>query len=95
MAEHIQHILYADCFSGISGDMFLAALIDAGLPEEHLSEQLSGIEIADFKIDTSTTLEQGRIKAVKLSIKSSANTQPHCSWSVIRGRIQESNPDMD
>ena len=25
-------IAYADCFSGISGDMFLASLIDVGLP---------------------------------------------------------------
>jgi uncharacterized protein (DUF111 family) len=23
---------YADCFSGISGDMFLVSLLDAGLP---------------------------------------------------------------
>ena len=31
---------YCDCFSGISGDMFLGALIDAGLPVETIREQL-------------------------------------------------------
>lgn len=34
---------YCDCFSGISGDMFLGALIDAGLPVETLREHLLGL----------------------------------------------------
>jgi len=34
-------IAYADCFSGISGDMFLAALLDAGLPLERLRSDLA------------------------------------------------------
>lgn len=34
-------LAYVDAFSGISGDMFLAALIDAGLPIERLREQLA------------------------------------------------------
>ena len=33
-------IAYTDCFSGISGDMFLAALIDAGLDELLLRREL-------------------------------------------------------
>ena len=33
-------IAYCDCFSGISGDMFLAALIDAGMPLDYLREQI-------------------------------------------------------
>ena len=28
-------IAYFDCFSGISGDMVLGALIDAGLSQKH------------------------------------------------------------
>ena len=38
-------IAYADCFSGISGDMFLAALLDAGLPLETLREGIAGLDL--------------------------------------------------
>lgn len=42
-------ILYCDCFSGISGDMFLGALLDAGLPVEYLADQFGGLNLPEFK----------------------------------------------
>ncbi len=39
--------LYLDCFSGISGDMFIGALIDAGADPVQLSEELSKLHIED------------------------------------------------
>jgi pyridinium-3,5-bisthiocarboxylic acid mononucleotide nickel chelatase len=38
---------YCDCFSGISGDMFLGALLDAGLPVEVLQEQLNRLNLPE------------------------------------------------
>jgi len=38
-------IAYLDCFSGISGDMFLGALLDAGLPPKLFEETVTALNI--------------------------------------------------
>jgi len=40
-------IAYADCFSGVSGDMFLAALLDAGLPLEVLQQNIAKLNLPE------------------------------------------------
>jgi uncharacterized protein (TIGR00299 family) protein len=40
-------IAYADCFSGISGDMFLASLLDAGLPLDTLQAGISKLNLKE------------------------------------------------
>ncbi|MYE24348.1 MAG: LarC family nickel insertion protein [Gammaproteobacteria bacterium] len=39
--------LYYECFSGISGDMHLGALIDLGVPLEHLRAELGKLELVN------------------------------------------------
>lgn len=44
-------ILYYDCFSGISGDMNLGAMIDAGVDPQYLLSELSKLNVDDeFKL---------------------------------------------
>jgi pyridinium-3,5-bisthiocarboxylic acid mononucleotide nickel chelatase len=52
-------IAYLDCFSGVSGDMFLGALLDAGLPWEHLQNALATLPLSGYKIESETVLRSG------------------------------------
>jgi uncharacterized protein (TIGR00299 family) protein len=44
-------ILYYDCFSGISGDMNLGALIDIGVDKDYLLKELLKLNIGGYKIE--------------------------------------------
>ena len=43
-------ILYFDCFSGISGDMTLGALIDLGVDQKQLREELTKLHLTGYEI---------------------------------------------
>jgi uncharacterized protein (TIGR00299 family) protein len=63
-------IAYLDCFSGISGDMFLGALLDAGLPVRVLEETVAEVNRAaslDVRLETSRTVRNG-ISATKVDV---------------------------
>src|SRR5438067_8495183 len=38
-------IAYLDCFSGMSGDMFLGALVDAGVPARLFEETIAALNV--------------------------------------------------
>lgn len=43
-------LAYLDCFSGVSGNMLLGALIDAGYPEEALRQTLTNLPLHDYSL---------------------------------------------
>ncbi|MBE0584147.1 MAG: nickel pincer cofactor biosynthesis protein LarC [Desulfofustis sp.] len=52
-------IAYLDCFSGISGDMLLGALLDCGLDAELLRGQLAGLDLDPWEMQVSRLTRQG------------------------------------
>jgi uncharacterized protein (TIGR00299 family) protein len=61
-------IAYADCFSGISGDMFLAALLDAGLPLETLQEGIAQLNLPEKVEVRLTETHKGALRAASLEV---------------------------
>jgi len=82
-------IAYLDCFSGISGDMFLGALVDAGLPFEKLKEYLSRINISGCDFDCRKVNKRGII-ATKVTVRVTEN-QPARKPREIQDMIRCSN----
>src|SRR6267142_19335 len=66
-------LAYFDCFSGISGDMTLGALVDAGASLDPLREQLRGLEVPGWEISSEKVWKNGmsstyvRVKTEDLS----------------------------
>lgn len=67
-------IAYADCFSGVSGDMLLAALLHAGLSEDRLREELAKLPLTDVELTLTATTDQA-IAARRVEIRSTRGQQ--------------------
>ena len=52
-------IAYFDCFSGVSGDMILGALIDAGADLNKLESELGKLKISGFTLKAEKTTRKG------------------------------------
>jgi hypothetical protein len=60
-------ILYLDCFSGISGDMMVAALVDAGVPPEKIEAELKKLPLSGYELQWGKVVKKG-ISAMKFDV---------------------------
>jgi uncharacterized protein (TIGR00299 family) protein len=60
-------VAYFDCFSGVSGNMILGALLDAGLSLEDLQDELNKLAVTGFNIKVNQVKRQG-ISAVHVEV---------------------------
>ncbi|MCD6415767.1 MAG: nickel pincer cofactor biosynthesis protein LarC [Planctomycetes bacterium] len=59
---------YLDCFSGISGDMLLGALVDAGVPLERIEAALDTLAISGYSLSERRVTRCG-LAATQVSVK--------------------------
>lgn len=60
-------VLYYDCFSGISGDMNLGAMIDLGVDKNYLLEELSKLNLNEYTIEINKEERKG-ITGTKVNV---------------------------
>jgi uncharacterized protein (TIGR00299 family) protein len=79
---------YFDCFSGISGDMTLGALLDAGVPVEELRSELQGLSLPGWDLTAEKVWKNGMAATfAKVRVQ---DTQTHRSLSTILSIIEKS-----
>ncbi len=80
-------LAYLDCSSGISGDMFLAALIDAGVPGEKLFGELKKLSLGFYEFKRTRTV-RGSLVGTRIDIRVPGE-QPERHLSDIRTLIEK------
>jgi uncharacterized protein (TIGR00299 family) protein len=83
------NIAIIDCFSGISGDMTLASLLDSGVPLSIIEDELKKLELGEFQIKVSKT-ERNHITATKVDVDYDTTHHPHRHYNNIVDMINKS-----
>lgn len=87
-------IAYLDCSSGISGDKFLAALLDAGAADEsftpaHLQTTLASLGLVGVTVSADRVV-RGGISGLHLNLPAEQDA-PHRHWGDIRTMLEGSS----
>ncbi|HSL93637.1 MAG TPA: nickel pincer cofactor biosynthesis protein LarC [Bacillota bacterium] len=70
-------VLYYDCFSGISGDMNIGAMLDLGVPERHLNCELAKLKLeSHYSLNITRQIKMG-IAGVKFDVVLTDSPQEH------------------
>src|SRR2546423_4460405 len=70
-----QKIAYLDCHSGISGDMFLGAMLDTGLSLDTLKTSLASLPVVGYDLVVENIHDKG-IRGSRLTVVTSEQEQP-------------------
>ena len=84
-----QKIAYLDCHSGISGDMFLGALLDVGLSLDVLKHGLAALPVKDYQLTLDAYEDKG-IRGSRFDVLLAEKEQPARHFSAIAALLQSS-----
>ena len=82
--------LHFDCFSGISGDMILGALVDVGLSPTRLRKELQALPISGYRLQTKKVY-RGPIQATKVDVNIQKAHHKPLTWTQIQRLITRSS----
>jgi pyridinium-3,5-bisthiocarboxylic acid mononucleotide nickel chelatase len=85
-------ILFYDCFSGISGDMNLGAMIDLGVDKAFLVSELNKLNLKGWELHAEKDQRHG-IAGTKVTVKQTHHEHAHRHLSDIEKIISESTLD--
>jgi len=86
-------ILSYDCFSGISGDMNLGAMIDLGVDKTYLISELNKINLAGWELIVQKDQRHG-ITGTKVTVKQTRHEHAHRHFSDIEKIVNDSSLDI-
>src|SRR5438876_1922239 len=81
--------LYLDCFSGISGDMLLGALVDLGVDAAYLRAQLRRLPLRGYDL-SAARVTRGELGGVKVTVEVGDRRQPGRGLREIRALLDRS-----
>ncbi|MCC6176021.1 MAG: nickel pincer cofactor biosynthesis protein LarC [Chloroflexi bacterium] len=85
-------LLYVDCFSGISGDMLLGALLDAGLSLDTLRAELGKVPVGGYRLEAWQNVSHG-IAGTRLDVLVDEQAQPERRLADIQALLDASGLD--
>lgn len=86
-----ERTLWCNPALGVAGDMWMAALIDAGADEQFVRTQLDSLALAGWRLDLSPTTRRGLV-AVRADVQTEEQHH-HRSWSSIDELLGSSSLD--
>src|SRR6266480_3046245 len=84
-----QKIAYLDCHSGISGDMFLGAMLDTGLSLDTLKTSLASLPVVGYDLVVENIHDKG-VRGSRLTVVTSEQKQPARHLSDISAILYDS-----
>ena len=77
---------YVDCFAGVSGDMLLGALLDAGASEAALREGLARLPLGGVRVEV-TAAQRGGIGATRVTVHAGGAAVAR-DWARLRALLE-------
>ena len=86
-------IICYDCFSGISGDMNLGAMIDIGIDKQYLTDELNKLNLKGWELIIQKDQRHG-VHGTKVTVKQTRHEHTHRHLSDVEKIINDSTLDI-